>query len=192
MNTKPKNTDIHAALKQRHAHEPKLPDGFEERVVKLAKEQAEMPTPDDHRGEETEIASHQRFSTLRRIAAIFLGLVLVGGLTLAAVRLLNRPQPPLPSHPDYADMAASTTADSIVSFDNQQLDQLLNVVATHYAHAVVFADDSLRQLRITTTWNSHEPLAAFLESLNELNGLILNEKDDTIYVEQKGGKEDKE
>ena len=71
------------------------------------------------------------------------------------------------------------------AFDNTPLADIMAVVAKHYGHHVAFADDSLRQLRITTVWNDQEPLATFLESMNELDGLHFLVKDDTIYVEPK-------
>ena len=36
-----------------------------------------------------------------------------------------------------------------------------------------------------TVWNNQEPLATFLESMNELDGLLFLVKGDTIYVEPK-------
>ena len=82
-------------------------------------------------------------------------------------------------------MSPSGDEGGALSFDNVSLDSLLNTVAQHYGHAVVFTNDSLRQLRITTVWNDQEPLATFLESMNELDGLHFLVKGDTIYVEPK-------
>ena len=43
-------------------------------------------------------------------------------------------------------------------------------------------------LRIHTKWNPKDSLEAFMESLNELDGLKLTEQRDTIFV-QKGGEQ---
>ena len=39
--------------------------------------------------------------------------------------------------------------------------------------------------RSATTWNEDEPLSAFLDSMNELDGLSFTQKGDTIFVEPK-------
>jgi ferric-dicitrate binding protein FerR (iron transport regulator) len=124
----------------------------------------------------------------RRVAAIFIGVLIIGGIALAAWMAA-----PKASHPDTeattivqkSNVSPSGDEGGALSFDNISLDSLLTTVAKHYGHAVVFANDSLRQLRITTVWNDQEPLATFLESMNELDGLLFLVKGDTIYVEPK-------
>ena len=58
-------------------------------------------------------------------------------------------------------------------------------MAPYYGCTVVYRDAQPRSLRISTTWNQRQPLAAFLELLNELDGLRLITEGDTIFVSNK-------
>lgn len=120
-----------------------------------------------------------------KAAAIFLGIILISGIAIAA--WLASPQPTVSTPSPSAESPGGTISEENRggTFDNTPLADIMAVVGKHYGHHVVFANDSLRQLRITTTWNEDEPLSTFLESMNELNGLRLTEKGDTIYVEPK-------
>ena len=74
----------------------------------------------------------------------------------------------------------------LLSFADIRLDSMLTTVAAHYGKAVFFGNEDLKGLRIHTKWNPKDSLEAFMESLNELDGLKLTEQRDTIFV-QKGG-----
>ena len=67
-------------------------------------------------------------------------------------------------------------------FSNTPLDSLLSVVSAHYGRAVCYQDETLRQLRFTISWNSVQPLATFLDNVNEFEGLQVVEERDTIFV----------
>ena len=69
-----------------------------------------------------------------------------------------------------------------VHFSNTPLDSVLSVVSHHYHHSVCFQNGTLRQLRFTIAWDSIQPLATFLESVNEFEGLQLVDERDTIFV----------
>ena len=74
----------------------------------------------------------------------------------------------------------------LLLFADVRLDSMLAIVSQHYGKAVFFGDEELKALRIHTKWNREDSLAAFIENLNELDGLSLTEQRDTIFV-QKGG-----
>ena len=161
-----KDTDIREALRQRLGEELPLPADFEERVVRAIAPKRTLPW--------------------RRIAAMVIGTLLLAGIVYASLRLfMPRQQTPPVAHANVSDTTtpASMPADSIVSFDNQPLEQLLATVATYYGKALTFRQDAPRGWRITTMWNRSLPLGAFIESLNELNGLRLTVCGDTLLVE---------
>ena len=123
---------------------------------------------------------------LKAAAAVFLGIVLVSGIAIAA--WLASPKPTVKTSSQAERLEASLPPSEEMTaraFDNTPLADIMAMVAKHYGHHVAFADDSLRQLRITTTWNEDEPLSAFLENMNELDGLSFTQKGDTIFVEPK-------
>ena len=121
------------------------------------------------------------------VAAMFVGILLLSGIAIAAIYVLV---------PHIAPEGASTASrtESVVSpqggegggtfvrFSNTSLDSVLSVVSLHYNHAVCFRSDALRQLRFTIAWDSIEPLATFLDNVNEFEGLHLVDERDTIFI----------
>lgn len=123
---------------------------------------------------------------LKAAAAVFLGIVLVSGIAIAAWLASPKPTVNTSSQPERLEASLPPSEEMKArAFDNTPLADIMAVVAKHYGHHVAFANDSLRQLRITTTWNEDEPLSAFLENMNELDGLSFTQKGDTIFVEPK-------
>ena len=123
---------------------------------------------------------------LKAAAAVFLGIVLVSVLAIAAWLVSPKPTVSTSSQPERLEASLPPSEEMTArAFDNTPLADIMALVAKHYGHHVAFADDSLRQLRITTTWNEDEPLSAFLENMNELDGLSFTQKGDTIFVEPK-------
>ena len=108
----------------------------------------------------------------RRVAAIFAGVILAAGITVAAIHhAQNRPaQPP---------QAKATP----VSFTNISLDSILSVVAPYYKKTVVFRDEAPRQLQLIMTWNPATPFDDFVRRLNAFDGLLLTVQHDTLFVE---------
>lgn len=125
---------------------------------------------------------------LKATAAVFLGIVLVSGIAIAAWLASPKPTVSTSSQPERLEASLPPSEEMTArAFDNTPLADIMAVVAKHYGHHVAFANDSLCQLRITTTWNEDEPLSAFLENMNELDGLSFTQKGDTIFVEPKQG-----
>ena len=123
----------------------------------------------------------------RRVAAMFVGVLLISGIAIAAIHIL------VPHTVPEGGAIASNT-ESIVSpsgdeggatsvhFSNTPLDSVLSVVSTYYKRAVCFRNDTLRQLRFTIGWDSSQPLSTFLNDVNEFEGLHLVDERDTVFV----------
>ena len=130
-------------------------------------------------------------SPLHRIAAIFLAAVFLGGLAWAISPFLRHmgktPQSAKVTAPSLTRRAGGeSVGGGLLLFADVRLDSMLAIVSQHYGKAVFFGDEELKALRIHTKWNREDSLAAFIENLNELDGLSLTEQRDTIFV-QKGG-----
>ena len=126
----------------------------------------------------------QRF----RIAAVFLGAVLLCGLAWAIIPHIisshtDSPQPAQVSTP----LPRSGGEESSVRFDDVRLDSILTVVSAHYGKAVSFRDEEPRSMKLITTWNPDESLEAFIDHLNMFDYIQLTLKNDTIFVEQTSG-----
>jgi len=122
-----------------------------------------------------------------KVAAIFIAAAFLGGLAYAAYRVLVPQEVQQRTEVTASSLTGRAGGESaLVLFADVRLDSLLSVVAEHYGKTVFFGNEDLKGLRIHTKWNPKDSLEAFMESLNELDGLKLTEQRDTIFV-QKGG-----
>lgn len=126
--------------------------------------------------------------TFRLVAAVFLTFILLSAISIAAIHIISTTV----SHPKEEKLAESNNAlqhgkEELrpVSFENLTLDSILNIVALRYKCTPVFHDQQLRHLRLSTTWQPQQPLSAFIDVINELNGLSLTQQGDTIHVSRK-------
>ena len=129
--------------------------------------------------------SKRQWRGWRRVAAMFVMAIALGGMVFAVVRWvprLSRPQSSVWCDTVATQMAGIKESDGAVLFDNLRLDSILAVVAKHYGKVVCFRDEEPRLLRLSTTWKMEEPLGAFVETLNEFDGLRLTEAQDTLFV----------
>lgn len=132
----------------------------------------------DGRGEWLQIG--RRF----RIAAVFLGAVLLCGLAWAIIPHIisshtDSPQPAQVSTP----LPRSGGEESSVRFDDVRLDSILTVVSAHYGKAVSFRDEEAKGMKFIMTWDPDMPLSDFIDGLNLFDGLSLTLQRDTIFVE---------
>lgn len=126
---------------------------------------------------------------LRRIAAAAVVAFLLGGLAWAAVRF-TFPRPSLRSV--SRDTIATTPTDSkaaptdsTILFVDARLDSLLAIVTRHYGRTLCIQGDDVAALRLLTKWYVSRPLSAFVESMNEFEGLRLTDQGDTLFVSSK-------
>ena len=119
-----------------------------------------------------------------RMAAAFNGFIILSGLAFAAYFLHDHSGQ---IRENVVETKHSTPHASLltpVHFSNARLDSILTVVARHEHRAVSYRSEELRSLRFTITWNPDQPLADFLATVNEFEGLRLTDARDTIFVEQ--------
>ena len=132
-----------------------------------------------------------RHSSFKKIAAVLLAAVFLGGLAWAFVPRFITPKANAPQSAEAATPRLDGEREGVlpVSFNDMRLDSILSVVATHYHHAVCFRDSSLRALHFYTTWDDSQPIDSFLTTLDEFEGLRLSRERDTIFVESETGEE---
>ena len=121
-----------------------------------------------------------------RIAAVFLGAVLLCGLAWAIIPHI------ISSHTDSPQSALVTAplphregqgGGSLSRFDDVRLDSILTVVSVHYGKAVSFFNDEAKAMKFIMTWDPDMPLSDFIDGLNLFDGLSLTLQRDTIFVE---------
>ena len=153
---------------------------------------------------------HQRLQPKQRgrgwmkMAASFIGVLLVSGIAFAAIHIVRHyvgqdmPTPPQETQmvephqqiiPD--DTVKVETTDTIapkatmepVVFDNVPLEEMLPDIAAHYDATVSFANDKARQLRFRFVWNPQQGIDQVVNDLSQFESLTVTLKDNQITVE---------
>jgi len=133
-------------------------------------------------------------STLHKIAATFIGILLVSGISLAAIQLwksapdASEEKEKIVQTTDTTVVAKQTpileeSVDASVTYDNVPLEKMLSEIAAHYGVEAVFQSDSVRQLRFHFVWNREQPIDKVIENLNRFERLHVTLKHQQLIVE---------
>ena len=131
-----------------------------------------------------------------KIAASFIGVLLVSGIAFAAIHIVRQHQKQ--EAPQYeitenakatitalpADtLASDTTTMQPVIYDNIPLEKMLPEIAAHYNVEVTFANEEVRGLRFRFVWNPQQGIDQVISDLNQFERLTVTRKDNQITVE---------
>lgn len=141
----------------------------------------------------THISLHPSFL---KIAASFIGILLITGIAFAAIHFVQRSgSAPSPSHEgsEKAGALITNSNDSIPSqgeaeeapiiFENVPLDTMLMEMADYYHFSVEFKHEEARQLRFHFVWKPSESLDRVLERLSNFEAVNIEKSDTIIIVE---------
>ena len=156
----------------------------------------------DHYGEDnsgkTNFTLFALHSSLQKIAASFVGVLLVSGMAFAAihiVRMVNsqkaetvqveQPVSYKPSTELPADTIITDTTDTAepVVFDNVPLEKMLTEIAAYYYAEVSFLNDDARLLRFHFVWKREDGLRHAIDKLNRFESLSVRLDENKIIVE---------
>lgn len=132
-----------------------------------------------------------------KIAAFFIGILFISGITLAAIRMVKISwQQTSEAGDDTKGMGSLTIAgnkglgdvevtDTIqpVVYDNIPLEKMLPEIATYYNTKVTFINDANRQLRFRFVWYPQKGISQVVNDLNQFKRLTVTLRDDQITVE---------
>ena len=131
-----------------------------------------------------------------KIAASFIGVLLVSGIAFAAIHIVRQyqkqeaPQTEIAENvtPSVTTLPADTlTSDTItvqpIIYDNIPLEKMLPEIAAHYDAEVIFANDEVRQLRFRFVWNPQQDIDQVISDLNQFERLTVTRKDNQITVD---------
>lgn len=123
---------------------------------------------------------------LRQIAAALLFLLCLSGISYAAIRWLGTHQKNQPTETKtQTEVMASMEnheKDSVVTYNNVRLDSILEDVGEYYHRTIAVNDSATAALRFYLKWNQSEPLSVFIETVEELEKVIVTERNDTLFV----------
>ena len=123
-----------------------------------------------------------------RVAAAFIGLVMLSGIVYALIigtsaktspkeQVMNQPTRPL------TEQVTSLPADTTLTFENTELDSIVNRIADHYHVGVDFRNETASHLRLYTKWSPSEPLEQVVERLNAFEKVDIKIENHTLTIE---------
>jgi len=131
-----------------------------------------------------------------KIAASFVGVLLVSGIAFAAIQIVRYAQQHTPKteevinntpKPANFTPADTLTTDTIavpqpIIYDNIPLEKMLPEIAAHYDTKVMFVNDEARQLRFRFVWNPQKGIDQVICDLNQFERLTVTLNDNQITV----------
>ena len=131
-----------------------------------------------------------------KIAASFVGVLLVSGIAFAAIQIVRYAQQNTPKteevintpKPANVTPTDTLTTDTIATpqpiiYDNIPLEKMLPEIAAHYDANVTFVNDEAPQLRFRFVWNPQKGIDQVVSDLNQFERLTVTLKDNQITVE---------
>ena len=160
--------------------------------------QADKPIDVDaawQRFNETHQPKQHGFSWMK-IAASFIGVLLVSGIAFAAIQIIRYAQQNTPKTEEVINTSKptnviptdtlttdTTAAPQPIIYDNVPLEKMLPEIAAHYDAKVTFVNDEARQLRFRFVWNPQKGIDQVVSDLNQFERLTVKLKDNEITVE---------
>jgi hypothetical protein len=128
---------------------------------------------------------------LWKIAAMFVGIILLSGLTFAAVHILRSQKTEVRSQETeaiaYSQPSTLNTqlpeSDTIRTFENAELQQILSELANYYHLEVDYRNEQARHVRLYTKWNTAAPLSQIVERLNNFEKVNIRQTNKQIIAE---------
>lgn len=141
---------------------------------------------------------HSRHFSLAKIAATLIGILLVSGITYAAI-VINRSSSdkqsvrkaqtgrvitdkPTKSIDTETTDTDTTTTQKGQSFDNVELQTILDDISSYYKLKVIYHSDKSRHLRLHFYWDKTKDAETIVESLNHFENVNMTLTDSKIEV----------
>jgi hypothetical protein len=133
---------------------------------------------------------HKSRLILRKVAAIIIAVIVMSGISYAAVRLMQSRHQPVPEPiPTAIQTAENQTApitetdDSLHTFQNAELQDILTAVSAHYQLHTEYHSGEARHIRLYIKWNKNESVDSMLQRLNKFEKVNLTLSGNHILVE---------
>lgn len=137
-----------------------------------------------------------KVSILHKVAASFIGLLFISGITFAAIHIVRNYRNAVGEDvksstqetqiSDFHQQALPTDTTATVPpvvFDNVTLDSILPQIARHYGYTVSFCSDKSKPLRLFLTWNPQDSIQKVTDKLNLFEQIHIVLDEQTMIVE---------
>ena len=127
--------------------------------------------------------------SIRKIAAVVIAILALTGISYAAVSLMTDHEDTLSTNTEMTETPSSLPdsptepADTVQTFQNVELQDILTAVAAHYQLQTEYRNEQSRHVRLYIKWNKSEGVETMLERLNKFDKVTLALSDNMIIVE---------
>lgn len=140
----------------------------------------------------------KRHSIWLKVAALFLGIALMSGLTWAAIHVLRKAtfktseQTEVITTPasqgeipvtNPIDNDSTQVTDEAIVFDNVPLDEMLNEIAAYYGVTVEFHNKEAQRLRFHFVWHQNDGLDKVLEDMGHFERVSIHQSAGHLIIQ---------
>ena len=138
----------------------------------------------------------QFFHSTKKIAALFIGVLILSGITYAAIHMISsNPQSEQvdqtvavdKAQPSTINTQQSESADSTiiqpVVFENAELSMILQEIASFYQCEVVYKKEKTKRVRLFFTWDKKQSLDQVVETFNKFERFHIAKENQKLIVE---------
>ena len=138
----------------------------------------------------------QFFNSAKKIAALFIGVLILSGITYAAIHMISsNPQSEQvdqtvavdKAQPSTLNTQQSASADSTiiqpVVFENAELGRILQEIASFYQCEVVYKKEKTKRVRLFFTWDKKQSLDQVVETFNKFERFHIAKENQKLIVE---------
>lgn len=130
-----------------------------------------------------------RYTMLLKIAALFVGVLLLSGMAYAAYHYAVRGESQSPTQevqmtnaPQQAD-ESQQEPDAVRTFENAELQEILKELSDYYHVNVEYRNEQSRHIRLYTKWDTSAPLKQMIERLNGFEKVNIQLSNNLIIAE---------
>ena len=137
----------------------------------------------------TQISLPSRRISFRKIAAILMALLMLSGLSYAAIRMFQDRQDTIEAEQETEIVEPASAIqtqdanDKIRTFQNTELQEILEVVGDYYQLRTEYRSEAPRHVRFYVKWDKTEGVQVLVERLNKSEKVNIKIADDLLIVE---------
>ncbi len=134
-------------------------------------------------------------TTVRKMAASFIGVLMLSGITYAAVQWFSSPTPAKGTGEEAALIAdtvvtqkqtplpSESQEETVRIFENAELSKILGEIAAHYQYEVTYKQEEARHLRLYFTWDKTSKIEDVIATFNKFDRIHITQENRKLSVE---------
>ena len=169
-------------------------DIIDEEWVKFEAEHYRGEKRED-RGEKLEVRGERLPISIRKIAAMLVGLLMLSGIAYAAVHIISSHSQKAQQEQTIATTSAQqTTSDALaeekdstqaapVVYEDAELATILGDIATFYQVQPVYKNEAAKHIRLYFTWDKKQDIDDIIGTFNKFERIRITQSDKKLIVE---------